>query len=659
MAVVNKPAGVSAWAMDPKGKKRKIADENRGFKAEWTESFAFIANAEGLPACLLCNEKLSNNKKSNLERHFQGRHAKFATDYPVGTERKSAIAVLLDKLEESKGRFKKWIASPNSTTAASFVATREIIKRGKPFTDGDYMKDSFIKISEHLFSDFKNKTEIIQKIKDMPLSAKTVKERAIKMAGDITNQQIKDINSAPAFSIACDESCDVIDIEQTALLCRYVNTDGPQEEMVELIPLKGQTRGEDICEAVLKCLNDKGINTNHLISVATDGAPNMRGSHKGFVTLLQKALDRNLLVFHCILHQEALCAQTFPPECMEVMNLVIQVVNKIIAKALNHRQFRELLDEVDSEYSDLLLHNKVRWLSRGEVLRRFVACLEHVKTFLKSKNLNYPQLEDTKWLEKLHFMVDMTSHLNQLSKSLQGQGNTALQMLEAVLSFERKLTVFARDVQRGTLSHFPSLREFKDGNHDHTLNGDYLQSAIVDMQAAFGSRFSDFRKEKMTLSFPVTPLEIDPSLLKTFPGVNQADLEMEIADIADKDLWVSKFKSLTAALEDFTRQKACAAQSHKWSEIESLPTPEKLVFDTWNALPDSYQCMKKYAFGVLSIFGSTYMCEQIFSNMNYIKSKYRTRLTDESLNSCVKIKVSSYVPDVEKLSSDVRKQKSH
>ena len=117
-----------------------------------------------------------------------------------------------------------------------FWATREIIKRGKPFTDGDYMKDSFIKISEHLFSDFKNKTEIIQKIKDMPLSAKTVKERAIKIAGDITNQQIKDINSAPAYSIACELSCDVIDIEQTALLCRYVNSDGPQTFYCTLLP---------------------------------------------------------------------------------------------------------------------------------------------------------------------------------------------------------------------------------------------------------------------------------------------------------------------------------------------------------------------------------------------------------------------------------------
>ncbi|XP_060788258.1 general transcription factor II-I repeat domain-containing protein 2-like [Neoarius graeffei] len=573
--------------MDSKGKKRKIADENRGFKEEWTDAFAFIANAEGLPACLICNEKLSNNKKSNLERHFQLKHAKFAADRPVGTERKGAIAMLVEKFEGRENSFKKWITSPNSTTTASFVAAREIIRCGKPFTDGEYMKESLVKISEHLFSDFKNKTEIIQKIKDMPLSAKTVKDRANKMANNITDQQIKDINSAPAYSIACDESCDVTDIEQTAVLCRYVNSDGPQEEMIGLMPLKGQTRGEDICEAVLQFLNNNGINTNHLISVATDGAPSMRGSQRGFVTLLQKALDRHLLVFHCILHQEALCAQTFPPECMEVMNLVIQIVNKIIAKALNHRQFRELHDEADSEYADLLLHNKVRWLSRGDVLCRFVACLEHVKTFLKSKDLSYPQLEDTKWLEKLHFMVDMTRHLNTLNKSLQERGNTALQMLEAVLSFERKLAVFARDVQRGTLSHFSSLREFKDAHQDHTLNGDYLQGAIVDMQAAFGSRFSEFRKEKMTLSFPVTPLEIDPSLLNTFPGVNQADLEMEMADIADKDLWVAKFKSLTAELEDVSRQKAHAAQNHKWSDIESLPTPEKLVFETWKALPDT------------------------------------------------------------------------
>ena len=240
------------------------------------------------------------------------------------------------------------------------MAAQEIVKHSKPFTDGEYIKNSFIKISEHLFTDFKNKSEIVQKIRDMPLSAKTVQDRTSKMAQDITKQQIKDINSAVAYSIACDESKDKSDIEQIALFCRYANSAGPKEELIELIPLKGQTRGEDICGAVLECLRTKGINTNHLVSVATDGAPSITGAHKGFVVLLQKSLDRQLLTFHCILHQEALCAQTFPQECTQVMNVVIQIINKIMAKVLNHHQFRMLLDEVDSMYSDLLLYNKVR-----------------------------------------------------------------------------------------------------------------------------------------------------------------------------------------------------------------------------------------------------------------------------------------------------------
>ncbi|XP_027132767.1 general transcription factor II-I repeat domain-containing protein 2A [Larimichthys crocea] len=386
----------------------------------------------------------------------------------------------------------------------------------------------------------------------------------------------------------------------------------------------------------------------------------MTGAHRGFVALLQKSLEK-LLTFHCILHQEALCAKTFPPKCTEVMNVVIQIVNKIMANGLNHRQFRALLDDGRDHYSDLLLHNRVRgwWLSRGEVLKRFAACLEEMKTFMRSKGLSFPELEQPEWLEKLHFMVDMTAHLNTLNTTLQGRGATALNMLEEVLVFERKLTVLARDLQRGTLSHFPSLREFKQ---DHKLiNSEYLQSAITTMQASFEKRFHEFREEKTTLSFPVTPLNIDPSLLNVtaFAGVSQPDLELELADIADKDMWVSKFKRLTYDLKDVARQKATLAQNHKWSDIENLPRPDKLVFETWNAIPDTYMNMKKYAFGVLSIFGSTYACEQLFSTMNYIKNKHRSRLADDSLQSCVKMKVTSYSPDLQTLSAEVQEQKSH
>lgn len=89
------------------------------------------------------------------------------------------------------------------------------------------------------------------------------------------------------------------------------------------------------------------------------------------------------------------------------------------------------------------------------------------------------------------------------------------------------------------------------------------------MQTSFGKRFCEFREEKNTLSFPVTPLTIDRSLLNmtALAGVNQPDPKMELADIADKDIRVSKFKRLTDDLEDFAHQKASLAQNHKWSAI--------------------------------------------------------------------------------------------
>ena len=108
----------------------------------------------------------------------------------------------------------------------------------------------------------------------LSLSAKTVKDKILKMAENFSKQQIQDINSAVAYSIACDESKDKGDIVQIALFCQYVNSFGPQEEMIELIPLKDQTRGEDICKAVLDYLSAEKINTNHLVSVT----PSMRGA---------------------------------------------------------------------------------------------------------------------------------------------------------------------------------------------------------------------------------------------------------------------------------------------------------------------------------------------------------------------------------------------
>lgn len=98
------------------------------------------------------------------------------------------------------------------------------------------------------------------------------------------------------------------------------------------------------------------------------------------------------------------CAQSLPPECNEVMELVEKIVNKILSKGLNHRQFRELLEEVDCQYLDFLLYNKVRRLSRGRMLERFAACLEEVKFWGVENDDVCEELSTLEWLEEFYFL---------------------------------------------------------------------------------------------------------------------------------------------------------------------------------------------------------------------------------------------------------------
>ena len=76
-----------------------------------------------------------------------------------------------------------------------------------------------------------------------------------------------------------------------------------------------------------------------------------------------------MFLCHCFLHLENLCAQVL--NMSHVMTIVVKAVNSIKNNSLKHRQFQEYLNELESEYSDVLFYAKIRWLSRWKCLERF------------------------------------------------------------------------------------------------------------------------------------------------------------------------------------------------------------------------------------------------------------------------------------------------
>ena len=86
---------------------------------------------------------------------------------------------------------------------------------------------------------------------------------------------------------------------------------------------------------------------------------------------------------------------------------------------------------------------------------------------------------------------------------------------------------------------------------------------------------------------------------------------------------------------------------------------ENEILIVWNSLPISFKSMKSLGIALLTLFGSSYSREQLFSTMNFIKSERRNRLTDVMSSACATLKFTKYEPSINKLSATLQQQKSH
>ncbi|XP_038158921.1 SCAN domain-containing protein 3-like [Cyprinodon tularosa] len=191
--------------------------------------------------------------------------------------------------------------------------------------------------------------------------------------------------------------------------------------------------------------------------------------------------------------------------------------------------------------------------------------------------------------------------------------------------------VYKEDLQ-GDYTHFPKVKEQVQGHRDVSSFVDFVDKLIEN----FSKRFDSFSiGEELTLfiqnPFLITDVRaFTNDVTHHFKWANTGPLQMQMIDL-----------------------QANVALKEQFARTESTTFWLQMVSET--AFPD----LKKVALFILTMFGSTYSCEAAFSTMNIIKTKYRSKLTNEHLHMCMRMALTSFKPRFKMLAGQAKAQFSH
>ena len=224
---------------------------------------------------------------------------------------------------------------------------------------------------------------------------------------------------------------------------------------------------------------------------------------------------------------------------------------------------------------------------------------------MKDKNKNYPELSDLEWIMDLAFLVNMLCHLSRLNLNLQGKLKLLPDLMQSVSAFVNKLKLFREHIERGDLTHLPTQLKASGQVTITTPNKQRARYAtfLETLRESFMLRFRDLQMKRPQISFLVYPFNFETDSLKAPLVTDEATSELEMINRCEEE----KLK----------------------------PPLREGTTEFWKSVPmENYLSIKRAALEVLLMFGSTYVCESVFSTLNHMKSRHRFVLNDTVMKGC-------------------------
>ncbi|XP_077093645.1 general transcription factor II-I repeat domain-containing protein 2B-like [Siphateles boraxobius] len=210
-----------------------------------------------------------------------------------------------------------------------------------------------------------------------------------------------------------------------------------------------------------------------------------------------------------------------------------------------------------------------------------------------------------------------------------GHGKLISTLFDNVKAFQRKLELLQGQLRKGDLTHFPACKSLVDDTDTDGsqvlshLRSEKNHTLIKKLREEFNHRFSDFRDHEKAFNLFQNPFSC-------VPEEEPAEMQFEFIDL------------------------------QKSSEARAEYRDKNLIEFYKGLSPSTCPALRQHAVRMVSLFGSTYICEKTLSTMAINKSKLRSRLTDGHLHAVLRITTTEMEPDIRGIVANRKKHhKSH
>ncbi|KAG7583845.1 Ribonuclease H-like superfamily [Arabidopsis suecica] len=448
---------------------------------------------------------------------------------------------------------------------ASVDASKYLLRQGLPFRGHDESEKSanrgnFVELLKYTA----DQNEVVSKVildnapgNNQMTSPKIQKDIVHCFAEEVVKSIIEEIDH-DVFGLLVDESADVSDKEQMAVVFRFVDKNGIVKERFMSITHVSETSATSLKSAIDGLFAKYGLSIKKVRGQGYDGASNMKGEFNGLKSLILRKCSLVYYV-HCFAHQLQLVVVAVAKkhfnvgDFFDMISLLMNVVGgSCKRKDMIRESYRKKIQEeinngeistgtgLNQEIS-LQRPGTTRWNSHYNTLLRLIqlfSCIVKVLEYIENEGvddlkrrqahglLNYFHSFD--FVFYLQMMIHLLGLTESLSMALQRRDQDILNAMSLVKSTKRQLQNFRDDGWNSLMmkvslfcekheiekiemeadyvdSKRPRKRTGVSNMHHYKINSLYV---VLDLQLQeFNDRFNEVNTELLICAASLSPID--------------------------------------------------------------------------------------------------------------------------------------------------------